>query len=377
MSHLRPCINCFLCKGAPRDRRTVQRHAEIHRDVGLDIFRNPLDLPDLDEKVSSSQQVDGHDASGDVGLTMHMVELPDMESHASNEHTTQSTFVPMEQVPLTPQVCFRFELLEWQFRFRVSDSGLGQMLQLLNRFDVRVEGGRNTLPSSVHSLYSDLDLHQDDTFKSFAVCTECFKLHEIAVAPLVCKAIMFNGDACKGKVRQQSNILRTYVLNDIGRKLGDMFARPGFWNLIEHWRNKPVDSDMSDIYDAAVWQQFQTVNGQAFLNEPGNVGLVLNVDWYQPYENASYSVGAMYLAILNLPLAVRYKPENVVVVGLMPGPKEPSMTMNTFLKPIVDQLLLLWDTGLSVGVADINTFATIRAALMCTTCDIPATRKVG
>ena len=49
------------------------------------------------------------------------------------------------------------------------------------------------------------------------------------------------------------------------------------------------------------------------------------------------------MSILNLPRESRFKQENTILVGLIPGPHEPSRDINTFLKPLVDDLLKLWE----------------------------------
>ena len=55
----------------------------------------------------------------------------------------------------------------------------------------------------------------------------------------------------------------------------------------------------------------------------------MNVDWFQPYTHVCDSVGAIYLIIQNLPRSERYKWENMILVGLIPGPKEPNFTINS------------------------------------------------
>ena len=82
----------------------------------------------------------------------------------------------------------------------------------------------------------------------------------------------------------------------------------------------------------------------------------------------------MYLVFMNLPRNIRFKRENVVLLGLIPGPSEPPLHINTYLTPIVVDLLALW-RGVSFTVAD-NSTATIRCALLCIACDLPAGRKV-
>ena len=60
----------------------------------------------------------------------------------------------------------------------------------------------------------------------------------------------------------------------------------------------------------------------------------------------------------------------------MPGPKEPKLTMNSYLTPLVEELKSLW-SGVYIPCKH-HPLKRIfmRAALICCSCDIPATRKV-
>ena len=101
----------------------------------------------------------------------------------------------------------------------------------------------------------------------------------------------------------------------------------------------------------------------------------MNVDWFQPFKNLEYSLGAIYLAITNLHRSERFKWENILLCGIIPGPKEPSHNINSYLKPIVDELLECW-TGTPID--DGSCFKKeYRFALICLASDIPATRKCG
>ena len=89
-----------------------------------------------------------------------------------------------------------------------------------------------------------------------------------------------------------------------------------------------------------------------------------------------YPVGAIYLVIQNLPRYERFKLTNIVLVGQIPGPKEPSKAINTYLEPFINDLIKLYQ-GVEIpnphcllGKTKINTI------LSCVVCDIPATRKV-
>ena len=98
-----------------------------------------------------------------------------------------------------------------------------------------------------------------------------------------------------------------------------------------------------------------------FLCNPNNLCLKLNLDWFNPFKHVQYSVGVIYFVIENLPRTDRYKLENIIIISCIPGTKEPKKHINTYLKPVVDELLELWHG---------------RCALTCITCDLPATRKM-
>ena len=78
----------------------------------------------------------------------------------------------------------------------------------------------------------------------------------------------------------------------------------------------------------------------------------MNVDWFQPYKHSPYSVGAIYLAMMNLPREERYKQENIIIAGIIPGPDEPSKDINGYLKPLVSELIALWEEGIEYKAAD-------------------------
>ena len=118
---------------------------------------------------------------------------------------------------------------------------------------------------------------------------------------------------------------------------------------------------------------FLSYNGKPFLSLPNNYAFSINIDWFQPYERTQHSEGVIYMSVMNLPRTERFLQENIVLIGVIPGPHEPSLTINSYLRPLVDELKKLWHgvrlrTSEDVGVL-------VRAALLCVACDIPAARK--
>ena len=104
---------------------------------------------------------------------------------------------------------------------------------------------------------------------------------------------------------------------------------------------------------------------------------MINLDWFQPFDSASYSTGAIYGVICNLPREVRFKKENMLILALLPGPNEVKLhKINHYLAPIVDELLEFW-SGINLPSSkDHLEVKKIRLAVICCANDIPAARKL-
>ena len=137
--------------------------------------------------------------------------------------------------------------------------------------------------------------------------------------------------------------LHTYCFIDLHTSLQHLLLQPDFATSSEHWRSQNVPySVLKDVYDGRVWKSFLNWNGQSFLNEPHSFGALINVDWFQPYKHLTYSVGVIYLSSFNLPRAQRYSLKNISLIGIIPGPKEPELTINPYIDELVSDLLKFW-----------------------------------
>ena len=132
---------------------------------------------------------------------------------------------------------------------------------------------------------------------------------------------------------------------------------------------------MSDIHHGLMWSSLLDTEENPFVGDDDHsLMLTVNCDWFAPFDG-TYSVGAIYVTINNLPRAERYKTENVLLVGIMPGPKEPStFQINNYLQPMVDELLELY-AGVNIRTFNHRGGTRVRAALLNVACDIPASRK--
>ncbi len=100
--------------------------------------------------------------------------------------------------------------------------------------------------------------------------------------------------------------------------------------------------------------------------------IMINLDWFQLFDLAMYSCGAIYGVICNLPHKVRFKKENMLTLGLFSELHEVKLhKINHYLALIVDELLELWEKGFSLLNGK-----KIRLAVICCFNDILAVRKL-
>ena len=119
--------------------------------------------------------------------------------------------------------------------------------------------------------------------------------------------------------------------------------------------NQPAPSNSKDIWDGEFLRTFQGPLLQTlFVDRKGKSRLVfsLNVDFFNVkgvrIRGETTSCGVISCACLNLPLGICYKPENMFLAGIVPGPNElPSDQLNHFLEPLIDEMVESWERGIS------------------------------
>ena len=170
-----------------------------------------------------------------------------------------------------------------------------------------------------------------------------------------------------------------YPYQALEKAIARLVMRQGFLESCEQWRDRsmlvPTDY-LGDILDGAVWKHFNSSKLNNFLGSPHCYLLTMNVDWFQPYKHSTYSLVAIYLSVQNMPRQVRFKPENIILIGIIPDPHEPSHTVNSYLTPLIIELQKAWNTGFTVPTPQ-GIQITVKLALSCVACDIPGRRKVS
>ena len=256
-------------------------------------------------------------------------------------------------------------------------------------------------PSSLYLVQKHFGL-QTDKFEKYVICGKCGSLYHYnecietslngsRQTPKVCKHIEYRNHPfeshripCGQKLLKEILTqkerkfypIKSYCYCSVVESLSEILTKHEYLEQCELWQTRDIpDGLLCDIYDGVIWKSFINYKGRPFFSEPHHLGLMLNCDWFQPYNQTQYSVGVLYLTILNLPRQLRFKPENVIIAGIIPGPKEPNQhEMNSYLRPLVKELNMLWTDGFEMK-RKAQSFR-IFAVLLATVCDIPGTQKL-
>jgi hypothetical protein len=191
-----------------------------------------------------------------------------------------------------------------------------------------------------------------------------------------------------------------------------LVARHDFERMCDLWRERCLTKDeefdsaaeyvppalLSDIWDGRQWFNYRYLNSrtgkpwastprrktdspQELLAQKGTLAVSLNVDWFQPHKSMGYSMGAIYMTVQNLPREERYKIENVILVALLPGPRQTSREqLQGVLRLVARELKdLVALEGVACESADEPSIGKkkLRAFLLSVVCDSPAARETS
>ena len=302
-------------------------------------------------------------------------------------------------------------LLLWKSLFKISGGAIVVLLKFLRYFFelianlfacAKLKQFASSIPRTIPTLEKLAGINQQK-YKSYVMCQKCSciyewdeaytenmmgirhtnhcsyvpyprhpqaRFREPCGAPLLREVLLSKGKRALRPFKQ-------FCYHSTIESLKDFVQRPGILQQLNAWKGRRAGHGiLDDVYDGRIWQDFQIVDGSPFLSDENDIclGLIMNVDWFQPFDATNYSIGVIYLAVLNLPRDLRYKLHNIIICCIIPGPGEPG-NMNPILEPMVRELHQLWK-GVDVDIAHTGT-KTLRAALLCNSCDLPASRKVA
>jgi hypothetical protein len=262
-------------------------------------------------------------------------------------------------------------------------------------------------------IHSQIPLRISDALKHFnlegktttyAMCPSCHKGYAPSfsldssqpIYPEHCSNVILEQGICGEALLDGGNNpqpLKPFVYHHLDDFVGSLLAREDLERYIDTACDDLKDSIdkgeephfVHDIFQASFLRTFKGPDGKLFIDrgDEGRLAFSICVDYFNVegsrLRGRRTSSGMITMACLNLPFSIRYLPENMFLVGIVPGPREPTETaINYYLTPLVDDLIVFWEKGFHYSRTALHPDGrTVRGAIVVEVCDLPGSRQIS
>uniref|UniRef100_A0A7M5X7A9 Transposase domain-containing protein n=2 Tax=Clytia hemisphaerica TaxID=252671 RepID=A0A7M5X7A9_9CNID len=334
--------------------------------------------------------------------------LDDTDSCDEFEDTPQNESIIFDDGNEKIIIMLMYQLFALQTTYSISDNVMGILLKLFHSFltqlkshdgvDDKLERTIELFPSSLFLAKKKINL-ENNSFVKYVSCGKCHSIykpedcyyekdgkreshccthvpypdHPQARFREPCGETLMKSVSSGDGKKNYLHPKRLYCYQPLKQSLQNLISRNDLREKLLGGPSKGPEGVLFDTIDGKFWKEFKDNNGEIYFKDPRNLGAILNIDWFQPFDGVEYSCGVIYMALLNLPRELRFRWENITTVGIIPGPNEPSLNVNSYVKPLVDDLLTLWQGDM---FEEKESRAMYKFALCCVSSDLPATRKL-
>lgn len=251
-------------------------------------------------------------------------------------------YITQERHPLYPGAVLTKEesdllIMEYCIRHNISDVGLEELLLLLN----------SHLPEKLKpSKYKYLqNFPKIANMNIFYYCPTCFEL------------LNFNNTGLSTCVQCQKEFLQKslkrnenyFVYIPLKEQLSDLLSGPLFFELN---RESPNDDMLSDITSGTVYKTLR----QKEIISNYDISIQWNADGVQTFKSSKVSMCPVQVSINELDFRTRKK--HILLCGLWAAARKP--VLHLFLKPFIDELKELHETGFECLPTNYANTVTIR-----------------
>ncbi|XP_027187217.1 uncharacterized protein [Cicer arietinum] len=130
---------------------------------------------------------------------------------------------------------------------------------------------------------------------------------------------------------------------------------------------------LSHPSDGEAWKHFDERYPE-FSMDPRNVRLGLCADGFAPFDQTgrTYSCWPIILTPYNLPPWMCMRREFLFLTIIIPGPSNPKGKIDVYMQPLIDDLKLLWNSGVMTYDVSLQQNFIMKACLLWTIIDFPA-----
>lgn len=147
-------------------------------------------------------------------------------------------------------------------------------------------------------------------------------------------------------------------------------------------KQKTTNDVLSDVFDGSHFDKLSRKQvkvgdvqySHRYFSGERDIALGLSTDGFGPFRRRKHSAWPLLIFNYNLPPETRFHQENIICIGVIPGPKAVK-DLDSFLIPLIEELALL-ACGVRAYDALTRTYFALRAYLILAFGDMPAIAKL-
>ncbi|XP_019150967.1 PREDICTED: uncharacterized protein LOC109147764 [Ipomoea nil] len=269
------------------------------------------------------------------------------------------------------ELSYTLKIMDIKSTFNIPQLAMDAILQLHNR-----AFGPNRVPLTYYQsqkMIGKLGLGYDKIDCCVNGCMLYYKDDVELVSCKVCGEARYKTDRHTRSHLKKVSRKKMHYLPLIPR-LQRLYASPNSAKHMRwHFENRREPNVMCHPSDGEAWKNFDTIYPE-FAAEPRNVRLGLCADGFSPFGmNAkTYSCWPVIVVPYNLPPSMCMTMPYMFLSCVIPGKSNPKAKIDVYLQPLIDELKLLWDTGVVTYDISLKQNFLMKAALMWTINDFPA-----
>ena len=242
------------------------------------------------------------------------------------------------------------ELLQWKAENDVPDKGFEKLLKILKKKLPK----DNELPDSTYAAKKVVCPLGLEVEKIHACPNDCI-LYRGAYKDLnacpVCGALRYKirrddpGDV-DGEPPRKRVPAKVMWYAPIIPRLKRLFRNEEHAKLMRwHSEDRKKDGKLRAPADGSQWRKIERKYLDEFAKDPRNVCFALSVDGINPFgeQSSNHSTWPVTLCMYNLPPWMCMKRKFIMMPVLIQGPKQPGNDIDVYLRPLVEELLQLWN----------------------------------
>ncbi|XP_063939076.1 uncharacterized protein LOC135148326 [Daucus carota subsp. sativus] len=268
------------------------------------------------------------------------------------------------------QLKFVTKLLHWKNRNKCSDKAFDELLFLLG--DV-FPADKHKLPLNYYVVKKKVKRLSTLAYEKIHACeNDCMLFYgsdkDIRNCKY-CKLSRYKATTNAGNNVVPRKIFRHFKITD---HLQRLYMSTRTVAHMKYHKNRIVTKGVLTYpVDGKERKEFDT-NYPDFSAEIRNVKLGLATDGFPPYNNATstvYLVWPVVLLVYKLPHTMVTKDPYMFMTLLVPGPNDLGKNLNVYLRPLIDELITLWNVCVETFNASAKTNFMMRASLLWTISD--------